>query len=100
MMVLCQKWLNGTSSFLAQGLLSAYARLCFNEIRVSPKIRVLPCGTWSFSSLMLLVGQQGVHPACKKLSGEVLAWLSLQQGANDLHMLQLMPLQPHHLLLH
>ena len=23
-----------------------------------------------------LVGRQGGHPACKKLSGEVLAWLS------------------------
>jgi len=28
----------------------------------------------SFSALTLLVGQEG-HPACKKLSGEVLAWL-------------------------
>jgi len=27
--------------------------------------------------LMLLVGRQEVHPACKKLSGEVLAWLSV-----------------------
>jgi len=25
---------------------------------------------------MLLVGQQEGHPACKKLSGAVLAWLS------------------------
>ena len=30
----------------------------------------------SFSALMLLVGQQERHPACKKLSGGVLAWLS------------------------
>jgi len=28
-----------------------------------------------FSALMLLVGQQEGHPACKKLSGGVLAWL-------------------------
>jgi len=27
--------------------------------------------------LTLLVGQQEGHPACKKLSGEVLAWLSV-----------------------
>jgi len=27
--------------------------------------------------LMLLVGRQEVHPACKKLSGGVLAWLSV-----------------------
>jgi len=31
----------------------------------------------AFSALMLLVGQQGGHPACKKLSGGVLAWLSV-----------------------
>jgi len=30
-----------------------------------------------FSALMLLVGQQKGHPACKKLRGEVLAWLSV-----------------------
>jgi len=30
----------------------------------------------SFSALTLLVGQQE-HPACKKLSGGVLAWLSV-----------------------
>ena len=33
--------------------------------------------TSAFSALMLLVGQQEGHPACKKLSGEVLAWLSV-----------------------
>jgi len=31
----------------------------------------------AFSALMLLVGQQEEHPACKKLSGGVLAWLSV-----------------------
>jgi len=30
-----------------------------------------------FSALMLLVGQHEWHPACKKLSGGVLAWLSV-----------------------
>jgi len=29
------------------------------------------------SALMLLVGQQEGHPACKKLSGGVVAWLSV-----------------------
>jgi len=29
------------------------------------------------SALMLLVGRQEGHPACKKLSGEVLVWLSV-----------------------
>ena len=31
----------------------------------------------AFSALMLLVGRQGGHPACKKLSGGMLAWLSV-----------------------
>jgi len=30
--------------------------------------------TVAFSALMLLVGRQEGHPACKKLSGGVLAW--------------------------
>jgi len=38
--------------------------------------------------LTLLVGRQEGHPACKKLSGGVLAWC---RGA-DLHMAQLMAL--------
>ena len=31
----------------------------------------------AFSALVLLVGWQEGHPACKKLSGGVLAWLSV-----------------------
>ena len=34
-------------------------------------------GRVSFSALTLLVVRQEGHPACKKLSGEVLAWLSV-----------------------
>ena len=33
--------------------------------------------TLAFSALMLLVGRQEGHPACKKLSGGVLVWLSV-----------------------
>jgi len=38
------------------------------------------CNLWSthysaFSALTLLVGWQEKHPACKKVSGGVLAWL-------------------------
>ena len=32
---------------------------------------------YAFSALMLLVGRQEGHPTCKKLSGGVLAWLSV-----------------------
>jgi len=31
----------------------------------------------AFSALMLLIGQQKGHPACKKLSGGMLAWLCI-----------------------
>ena len=32
---------------------------------------------YAFSALTLLVGRQEGHPACKKHSGGVLAWLSV-----------------------
>jgi len=41
---------------------------------------------------MLLVGRQEGHPACKKLSGGVLVWLSFWSEVRLLHMAQLMPL--------
>jgi len=40
------KWLDGSSSFLAWRLLSTSPALCFNEIQVCTKIRVLPSGTF------------------------------------------------------
>ena len=47
------------------------------------------------SCLTLLVWQQEGHPACKKLSDEVLAWfICLERGADCLRMVQLMPLYP------
>ena len=46
----------------------------------------------TFSALMLLVGRQEGHPACKKLSGGGAGMIiCLEQGA-DLHTAQLMPL--------
>ena len=54
----------------------------------------------ALSTLMLLVGWQEGHSACKKhewwRTGVV---IRLERGANDLHMVHLMPLPPHHLLL-
>jgi len=46
---------------------------------------------YAFSALTLLAGWQEGHSACKKLSGGMLVWLCLGQGA-DMHMAQLMPL--------
>ena len=49
--------------------------------------------TGTFSALTLLVGWQEGHPACKKLSGGVLARLSVWSDVcADLHMAQLVPL--------
>jgi len=49
------------------------------------------CYVLAFSALTLLVGQQEGHPACKKLSGGVLTWLSVWSEVLT-HMAQLMPL--------
>ena len=47
----------------------------------------------AFSALTLLVGRQEGHPACKKLSGGVLAWLSVWNKVQTcIYMAQLMPL--------
>jgi len=43
----------------------------------------------AFNALTLFVWWQEEHPACKKLSGGMLAWLCLDEGA-DLHITQLM----------
>jgi len=47
-------------------------------------IKNAPIAERVFSALTLLVGRQEGHPACKKLSGEVLV-ICLERGA-DLHM--------------
>jgi len=46
---------------------------------------------FAFNALTLLVGRQEGHPARKKLSGGVLAWLSVWSQVQT-HMAQLMPL--------
>ena len=48
-----------------------YVRFAFFWFSVTLSRMVL-----AFSALTLLVGREG-HPACKKLSGGVLAWLSV-----------------------
>jgi len=36
----------------------------------------------AFNTLTLLAGRQAEHPACKKLNNDMLAWLSVERGAN------------------
>jgi len=40
-------------------------------------ILAIAVALYTFGALMLLVGRQEGHPACKKMSGGVLAWLSV-----------------------
>jgi len=47
----------------------------------------------------LLVGRKGVWPVKTEWRGIGMV-ICLEQGANDLHMVQLMPLPPQHLLIH
>jgi len=51
----------------------------------------------AFSALTLLVGRQEERPVCKKY-GVMSCWHGCQSraGANDFHMVQLMPLPPFH----
>jgi len=50
------------------------------------------CLSVAFTALTLLVEQQSGHPACKKLSGEVLAWLSVWSEVQTCIWPNLMPL--------
>jgi len=52
-------------------------QLC--KIHSPPKRLYILCWreVFAFSALTLLAGRQEGHPACKKLSGGVLAWLSV-----------------------
>jgi len=43
-------------------------------VKLKLKYKVL-CQATAFSALTLLVGRQEGHPACKKLSGGIPAWL-------------------------
>jgi len=47
---------------------------------------------FAFSAMTLLAGRQEGHPACKTLSGGVLAWLSVWSEVQTCIMAQLIPL--------
>jgi len=48
-----------------------------NPVLYPGSYKFLYCSTDTFSALTLLAERQEGHPACKKLSGGVLAWLSV-----------------------
>jgi len=91
----------------AAPLLSAATELCYHtvncsalnaeELRRERGIEVchylLLSYSLAVSALTLLVGRQEQHSACEKLISEVLGVdICLERGANNLHMVQLMPL--------
>jgi len=79
----CFLWYQLTRVVPDKGLLNGYVCFCVSED--------IKCAS-GFSALTLLVGWQEGHPACKKLRGGVLEWLSVWRRGADLHMAQLMPL--------
>ena len=70
-------------------MVTLYVSLCFTgcrfknvtRIRIlkeeNPPLHLFEVYVYAFSASMLLVGLQEGRPACKKLSGGVLAWLSV-----------------------
>ena len=63
-----------------QDLFGNLDELCYVRLfSCSVALEIGPCANALHSAVLwrLLVGQQEGHPACKKLSGEVLAWLSV-----------------------
>jgi len=59
---------------LLDGLQSPSVAL--REVSIQVNITLVYCILVAFSALTLLVGWQEGHPACKKLSGGMLEWLS------------------------
>jgi len=55
--------------------MTKYANI--QKIHTHKHIYICVCVYFAFSALTLLVGRQEGHPACKKLSSGVLAWLSV-----------------------
>jgi len=81
-------------------LITAAEHLLHVATKAEPNVSQLLHAQYYF--LWLLEVRKSIRPV-KKLTDEVLAWLSvwsLERGASDLYMLQPMPLPPTHLLFH
>ena len=72
--------------------ISNASTLVQQEIRFYWRNHVLPSVLWR----CWLGGRKGIRPI-KNLSDEMLAWFCLEQSANDLHMVWLMPMPTNHL---
>jgi len=58
-------------------MFALFYAILYGIFLVSLHYITLYCTAIAFGALMLLIGQQEGHPACKKLSGGVLVWLSV-----------------------
>ena len=56
---------------------TAASVLHYHRVNDVPRSQMWDLTFFSFNALTLLVGRQEGHPACKKLSGVVLVWLSV-----------------------
>ena len=68
------------TSFLHHLFLAIACKYDVNLLKIAPSpgyCHYVHSSSSAFSALTLLVGRQEGHPACKKLSGGVLAWLSV-----------------------
>jgi len=54
-----------------------YVWIVFNFVSFCSEGGIFSLCLYAFSALTLLVGRQERHPACKKLSGGMLVWLSV-----------------------
>jgi len=92
------KWLHGSSWLFAYRFSSTHATLCFMEIRVSPKIRVLPSGIlsqildWENFATTLTVSEQDINKQPHWLVVDSTWWWRwMQQSAVDWLALSPMP---------
>jgi len=70
-------FVNWTDCVKCPAYVKCHFNYCFLNNNNNNYNNCVLCYKKAFSALMLLVGQQEGHPACKKLSGGVLAWLSV-----------------------
>jgi len=77
-----QQWIADVAMFCMTVMHSNVQRnVCSSKVHAQILFRFIICAfsldQCAFSALTLLVGWQEGHPACKKQSGGVLAWLSV-----------------------
>jgi len=86
--------------YLTRLMLTLFSVFCIQEILSFAFLFLSKAVIFVLNALTLLVGHQEEHLACKKLRWAAGMVTCVEQGANNLYIVKLMPLPPHHLLLH